>query len=125
MPTGVKVVQATVAPKMVVENNSRLINRGGSSSSSSSASFMNSHHRQHVNSNFNGLVANGNMASGGGNSSANHVIASSPTNNRLYATNPLNWTAKDVCTYLLDNKFDSHLVYLIEEHVIFVVVANF
>lgn len=32
-------------------------------------------------------------------------------------SNPIHWTAKDVCRYLLENKFDPHLIYLIEEHV--------
>lgn len=37
--------------------------------------------------------------------------------NRVARTNPLNWSAQDVCRYLVENKFDAHLVYLIEEHV--------
>ena len=32
-------------------------------------------------------------------------------------SNPAYWSAKDVCKYLLNNKFDASLVYLIEEHV--------
>lgn len=32
-------------------------------------------------------------------------------------TNPIKWSSQDVCKYLLENKFDSHLIYLIQEHV--------
>lgn len=55
------------------------------------------------------------------NNFTNHLNGTSPpvnTSSRSFA-NPLYWTAKDVCKYLIENKFDQHLVYLIEEHVIF------
>ena len=46
-------------------------------------------------------------------SQGNHqIITSSPV------INPINWGSKDVCKYLIENKFDPNLVYLIEEHVI-------
>ena len=35
------------------------------------------------------------------------------------SSNPIFWSAKDVCKYLTENKFDPSLVYLIEEHVSF------
>jgi hypothetical protein len=35
--------------------------------------------------------------------------------------NPIQWTTSDVCKYLIENKYDSNLIYLIEEHVTFCV----
>lgn len=51
--------------------------------------------------------------------SSNHNMQQNDNNNVNISnsTNPICWTSKDICRYLLDNKFDSNLVYLIEEHV--------
>lgn len=42
---------------------------------------------------------------------------SNPVNSSPIPDNPMNWGSKELSKYLLDNKFDPQLVYLIEEHV--------
>jgi hypothetical protein len=66
----------------------------------------------------NSYISNANMAN-----ICNETKTSNLSNGFVYnepaievKSNPIYWTISDVCKYLLENEFDSNLVYLIEEH---------
>jgi hypothetical protein len=70
----------------------------------------------------NSLISNANMSNIFSHANKNGSnLNKSPLNNKAAVlgveSNPIFWTAKDVCKYLANNKFDLNLVYLIEEHV--------
>lgn len=64
----------------------------------------------------NSLISNANMAnitSSIKNNLTNYLANGSTVN---ISSNPVNWTTTDVCKYLTDNKFETNLLYLIQEH---------
>ena len=68
------------------------------------------------------LISNANMSNilTGACILKSHESSSSKNNNAAIfgiSSNPIMWSASDVCKYLVNNKFDSNLVHLIEEHV--------
>ena len=70
----------------------------------------------------NSLISNANMSNIFSHASKNgNSLNKSNVNSKAailgVESNPILWSAKDVCKYLTNNKFDSNLIYLIEEHV--------
>jgi hypothetical protein len=70
----------------------------------------------------NSLISNANMSNifSHANKNSNNLNKSNLNSRAAILgvdSNPILWSAKDVCKYLTNNKFDSNLIYLIEEHV--------
>jgi hypothetical protein len=63
------------------------------------------------------LISNANMANITSNirNNLSNYLANGQTVH--ITSNPITWSISDVCKYLIENKFDTNLIYLIQEHV--------